>query len=299
MLQSYKLVSLSQTVGSKIPEWTQGTGGNISQKIDGLLWIKASGERLGDVSATRGLACLEIESFTTQLLAIQNRPNPEANYSELIKRAAIPGFGRPSMESGFHALLPGEFVFHFHSLAAVLMAHEFLKDSKRLTSWISTNSVLRYTFLQNTLPGLELSFEVYKKIENEIFILQNHGVILQSADERIIEDWEKIEQRFLEDWGYQNCSKNLCSIPFKLYFPDSAVFFNQIFEILEPYGDSKTFELKSNPPKTNRDAQEIWLATKWLFSRCPNLEEIPSQLAQAVSGLPTEQYRKSIERSDQ
>lgn len=65
------LADLCRAAGRRVPQWTQGTGGNISVKDeDGALWIKASGLRLDQVGARGGLegtACVRLAAFTAGL----------------------------------------------------------------------------------------------------------------------------------------------------------------------------------------------------------------------------------------
>ena len=119
MKSMQSLASACHEIGEKKPNWTQGRGANISQKKGDILAIKASGMRLDEITPTHGIATLSLSRFLSDL----ETSDSETKYADAIRMSTL-GDLRPSMESGFHALLPKTWVAHFHSLAAILMAHE-------------------------------------------------------------------------------------------------------------------------------------------------------------------------------
>src|SRR5262245_58512773 len=118
-------------VGSQIPHWTQGAGGNLSLKDERWLYIKASGFRLDGVTPEKGVSRVDRE----KLLALLEKCRTEEEYSDALSQSRAPESPRPSMEAGFHAVLPGKWVIHFHSLAAVLMCHEWASQRARFDAW--------------------------------------------------------------------------------------------------------------------------------------------------------------------
>src|SRR4051812_32078474 len=104
----------SHLIGTRTPDWIQGAGGNVSEKQEGVLWIKASGSRLDQMTSTMGVAAIQMATARDSFAEVHN----ETDYGSWIKQVSDPRWGRASMEAGFHVFLPGRFVFHFHALAA-------------------------------------------------------------------------------------------------------------------------------------------------------------------------------------
>ena len=139
-----ELVAVSRRIGAGVPYWTQGAGGNLSWKdrTADRLWIKASGIRLDRVGEGdgMGLACVLLSALRDRVAnARGDAADAEVTYARWLTELAESG--RPSMESGFHAVLNKEYVAHFHSLVAVLVAGrglaEFTDDLRDLLARIS------------------------------------------------------------------------------------------------------------------------------------------------------------------
>jgi ribulose-5-phosphate 4-epimerase/fuculose-1-phosphate aldolase len=304
-----ELSLLCQKVGTQIPLWTQGAGGNISIKDQDTLWIKATGYRLDAVRETGGLAQVDFRKMAEVLESADwNEVESEQKYSDLIQETTLrgPGLGRASMETGFHARLSQKFVLHFHSLASLLLCHERRKDKLRVNAWLKKKTKLEVIFVEPCRPGWILSKKVFG--HTSIYFLESHGIILQGQDEKILDVWMVLEQEFCSEFNYPELLEFLSgktsfgelfekfsgqAIPFKCYFPDVAVFNDRLFRVLER--NHQGFYLF---PKTaitvDRDMAELWLATLMIYHFCPEFEEVPEEIANTVKELPTEKIRQQI-----
>jgi ribulose-5-phosphate 4-epimerase/fuculose-1-phosphate aldolase len=284
-----KLIDLSQRIGKQIPFWTQGPGGNISVKEGNVLRVKASGVRLDGVGTAAQIADVDIPSTKAALEAIPGQSyEDEKKYS-----AALQGSKKPSMETGMHLVLPRKWVAHFHSLVALLMAHEYKRDPLKMTEWTRKNVLNTIEFLEALRPGLVLSQRLKKHKGTAFFVLENHGVLIQGDDPAILDAWTDVEDKFIRDWKREAVRRLSVHqpTPLKLYFPDSAVFLERLKKILEPAGKNM-FQMKKDARQTDRDAYEIWWATEILYAACPELGELPVHIAGVVADLPTEKYRR-------
>ena len=305
-MTSQKLIELCQHVGQVVPFWTQGPGGNISMKIQeetGLfLYIKASGFRLDQITANSGLAKVELDNLLKQLKNINPGDDAEQTYAQLLKDSAIKaeGLGRPSMETGFHAMLPQKYVMHFHSIAALLAEFEYQKNPNSFSDYLNQFFDKSWSMLPPLRPGLLLSLEVAKHPESNVFFLGNHGIILQSEEIETLHRWREFETKFLSDYDYISPQKAEASnkpTPFRFYWPDTAVFLPRIQAILEKVDAGQTepfFRLKPNALDVDLDACEIWDATEILYHLCPEMTELPDEIVSTVANLPTEKFRQHL-----
>jgi ribulose-5-phosphate 4-epimerase/fuculose-1-phosphate aldolase len=313
-----ELVRACRRVGAEVPCWTQGPGSNLSVKVRAeagdLLWIKASGERLDAVGAgggSRGLAALDRDAFVAREPCLRRTDDPEQAYAAELRRSTIAGpeLGRPSMEAGLHALLPAPWVLHFHAVAAVLMAHEAARDARRFDAFWASVTPLRVAQVHQVGPGLELMGAVRERPAADVFLLHNHGVVLQGPDpSEALDAWAAIERRFLEAYGYRAIADRLGApartvaaglgrpAPLRLYFPDSAVFLERLRGVLEPAGEAggePQWLLAPGAWDADRDAAELWLATVLLLEACPELGELSDPIARRIAALPLEQLRRA------
>lgn len=309
------IVDLCHAIGARIPIWTQGPGGNVSLKVrdDGkeVLLIKASGLRLDQVKPDRGIARVALERFKSAMAAartLDDTDDPEPEYARILGECPL-GAERPSMETGFHALLPARWVVHFHSLPALLMASHYAESPERLSRWLSTNANgFSVAFLSAERPGWRLALKV-QDAAADVLILANHGLIAQLEQPADLDRWADVEARFCGDFGYPLLAELLSGggaaagplgadevTPLKLYFPDSAVFLDRLTAVLEPAdtGAAPGFRLAADGWTRDRDAAELWLATVLLHRSRPELEELPQPIAETVAALPTELFRRRV-----
>lgn len=292
------LIALCRNVARRGPLWVQGQGGNLSMKQGGAIFIKASGVRLEHIRPEDGLVRLNINSLRRQLSRVRGAGNKaEEAYAHILRSSVGKESRRPSMEAGIHVALSRRFVIHFHSLPALLMSHEFKKNPKAMTSWLERHWSEPFRFVKPFRPGLLLSRWIYQNRKATLFLLENHGVVLQSNFKNILEKWEKIENLFCRDWGYEALYHidRPQPTPLRLYFPDSAVFLDRMKNILKKssrqHGETR-YALRPGAWKKDRDVCEIWKATEILYHACPPLNELPKKISTKVASLPTELYRR-------
>jgi rhamnose utilization protein RhaD (predicted bifunctional aldolase and dehydrogenase) len=170
------LRDLSARVGSD-PLLVQASNGNTSIKLDGILWIKASGGWLA--RATQG------EMFVPLNLAevkhsIQNEP--EITWPDTRKDGL-----RPSIETTMHAILQHRVVVHVHSVNTISWAIR-LDGPGQLRERLAG---LRWRWIPYTSSGIPLAREVEKAVadapETDVLILANHGLVVCGPDCRTAE----------------------------------------------------------------------------------------------------------------
>lgn len=154
----------------------QGLGGNASFKENGILSVKTSGTRFGDVRNKHYFykCTLTGEDFNDD----------------------VPGqSGIPSIETFLHALLPQTYIIHLHSHNAV--AASMIGSSKTMSDPKSTEQKVK--FVPYARPGKPLSHQIKSQVlnsETEVLLLQNHGVIYFSDRVDLLENnilhWEEV-----------------------------------------------------------------------------------------------------------
>jgi len=168
----------------------QASGGNNSVKARArdLLWIKASGRRLADVSVTHGivaLRCTALKEIIRQEAASSRSPTAvrrRQKHEEIVRLTQDAVLdarkGRPSLESGFHSLL-GDVVLHLHPV--YLNAFSCMEGGRELLSEIAPR---QFTWVEYATPGWELALQIYRVLEATglsqecaSFVLENHGFI--------------------------------------------------------------------------------------------------------------------------
>ena len=172
MVPPHDLVYLCSLFGA-CSKRTQGAGGNISVKQEGLLWIKASGTRLSAVSKKSGFACCKLDTLHELF---------ERGSECLTSALAYPESEPPSMETFFH-LLPYSHIVHIHPTF-------FCKYlcSKQARTIFSAENFPNSSYIYYIKPGYPLANAIFEYHSNEtVIFLENHGIILlgNSVDEII------------------------------------------------------------------------------------------------------------------
>ena len=160
----------------------QGPGGNISIKLDNIIFIKSSGAVLGNVSYNEGY-CLANNKECIRLL--ENKKELE------LKNTKIFGYKIPSMETFFHAFMK-KYTVHIH----FTLSNIFFCSNKNIEL---DNFIYNYSIIEYIPPGLLLANEIYKKydINTDIYFLKNHGIIITGDNiNDIIKLYEYIYEYF-------------------------------------------------------------------------------------------------------
>ncbi|MGD9642245.1 MAG: class II aldolase/adducin family protein [Elusimicrobiales bacterium] len=162
------------------PDLAQGAGGNVSVKTgDGLMLVKASGFRLGDVTPAKGWALVNYANIKRRVAA---GTGGEAEFSDYILSQALPLAGlppaRPSIETGFHALL-NTVVIHIHSVYANVL--NMSEEGHKLGRDLFPEA----EFLPYRAPGTQLCAAISERARPagpQIFFLANHGLVTTHAE---------------------------------------------------------------------------------------------------------------------
>ena len=176
-----QLIFLSKYFGQSVLN-IQGPGGNISIKLDDIIFIKSSGAVLGNLSYNEGY-CLANNVKCIELLD---------NNKELeLKNSKIFGYKIPSMETFFNSFMK-KYTVHIHfTLSNILFCSN--KD------FSIDGSQYKYKIIKYIPPGLLLAKEIYKKYDKDIdiYFLENHGIIITSNElNNIIEIYENTYKYF-------------------------------------------------------------------------------------------------------
>lgn len=165
------LRNLSARVGND-PLLVQASNGNTSIKLDGILWIKASGKWLADAMREEVLVPVELPKDCEAV----------DNWTETAERNLLKSEMRPSIETAMHAVLSYRVVIHVHSVNAIAWAiredgPEQLKE--RLLG-------LHWQWIPYAPSGIPLAREIQKAVararETDVFLLGNHGLVVCGAD---------------------------------------------------------------------------------------------------------------------
>ena len=160
----------------------QGPGGNISIKLDDIIFIKSSGAVLGNLSYNEGY-CLANNKECLKLL--ENKKELE------LKNTKIFGYKIPSMETFFHAFMK-KYTVHIH----FTLSNIFFCSNKEFQL---ENFPYNYEIVKYIPPGLLLANAVYEKYSEEcdVYFLENHGLIITNDNVNIIiEIYENIYKYF-------------------------------------------------------------------------------------------------------
>ena len=174
------LLELAGRVGRN-PLLTQASTGNISLKLDGALWIKASGKWLADASGGKILIPLDLERVRA---SIRQNIDP----AELYPNASI--------ETAMHVTLPHRVVLHVHSVNTIAWA---VREDAAAQLAARLDS-LRWQWIPYVASGLPLARAIERALsarpDTDVLVLGNHGLVLGGKDCGATEDLlAEIERR--------------------------------------------------------------------------------------------------------
>jgi len=166
-----RLLNLTERVG-RDPLLTQASTGNSSAKLDGVLWIKASGKWMADARAEGFLIPLDL-----------------ADVLEECRRQVDPAerFEGASLETALHATLPQRMVLHLHcinTIAWAVRADAEKQLGRRLEG-------LAWQWIPYAPSGLALAREMERAMAarpaTDLFVLGNHGLVICGNDAESLE----------------------------------------------------------------------------------------------------------------
>lgn len=182
------LKELSARLGKDITR-TQGAGGNTSIKVDGTMWVKASGTWLAQAEEREIFVPVAVEPLLAALEANDIRADKATDFVvEELNESKL----RPSIETSVHAVMPQTVVAHFHCVNTI--AHAVRSDSDVVVAERMKHLPhLRWGMIPYRRPGMPLAREIapVAKERPDVLILRNHGIII--AGKTVDEVSERIE----------------------------------------------------------------------------------------------------------
>jgi rhamnose utilization protein RhaD (predicted bifunctional aldolase and dehydrogenase) len=147
----------------------QAAGGNTSIKIDGVLWVKASGRWLAKATKEPIFVPLDLARLKRALTL----GDPACETCEAFVRADLSAPGlRPSVEATLHAGLPQRFVLHLHCVETISYA-ALVDGAARVAPLLDG---LKWQWVPYIRPG----FPLFRTITPgaDIYVLENHGLVV-------------------------------------------------------------------------------------------------------------------------
>lgn len=268
--------------------YVQGGGGNTSVKVDGArMWVKASGIELAEVDAENSFVAVDYPRIRQGLAACET----EADYTDLVRASvldAYPGQSgrRPSIEAGFHALLPPAAVLHSHSILANLLT--CAREGEALCRTLLPEAI----WVPYASPGLPVTSSVQSRLATLdpvqptiVLLLQNHGLVVAAATPDAA--WRLHASVNAAIQRYFNLNEPaLKDAPFfvadaaHLLFPDQAVYLGH-----ESLRQSKAGEETQQAYNSLRSIMNVRHLT-------PNF--LPSGEADFLLNMEAEKYRQKV-----
>jgi rhamnose utilization protein RhaD (predicted bifunctional aldolase and dehydrogenase) len=175
------LLELSARIGSD-PLLTQASTGNTSMKLDGLLWIKASGKWMTDALQENFLVPLNLDVVQA---CVRDNIDPTERYTSA------------SLETAMHAVLPHRVVLHVHcvnSIAWAVRQDGPLQLQRKLHG-------LRWQWIPYVASGLTLARAIERALsvspDTDLLVLGNHGLVIGGEDCKAVESLQREVQRRL------------------------------------------------------------------------------------------------------
>jgi rhamnose utilization protein RhaD (predicted bifunctional aldolase and dehydrogenase) len=172
------LLNLSERIG-RDPLLAQASSGNTSLKVNGVLWIKASGKRLADANEEQIFVPLDLAACLQSYANGQSLPP--------LLGGASPAHLQPSVETFMHAILPHRVVVHVHSVNAIswaVRADASLQLAVRLFG-------LNWCWIPYAVSGSSLAREIRLRARrnprSNIYVLGNRGLVVCADDCKRVE----------------------------------------------------------------------------------------------------------------
>ncbi|MBN2300438.1 MAG: class II aldolase/adducin family protein [Acholeplasmataceae bacterium] len=297
-----ELINISTYAGNRV-DYTQGGGGNTSIKLDDqTMIIKASGYRLKDINEVEGFVVLNYKSIQKFIDGIKDvtDSNLENKNKSILTQSIIriedQANLRPSVETGFHAILD-KYVIHTHAVYANLI--NCTEEGLDILKTVFKYADFSYISIPYVNPGLNLSVAINQALKDyqakhhskpEVIFLANHGLIVTASEiERVKYLHSEVNERIRVFFGLKEVQTDACLIrldkmkyksktPFiidclklisisrellKEYplYPDQLVFLNNALD-----QDSGKMVISSNEIIFNTDIKEAEIMNESLFA---------------------------------
>lgn len=151
----------------------QAGGGNTSVKIDGTLWVKASGKWLIHAADEEMFLPVPLDLI---LASIDRNEEFNTEFAGM----------RPSVETTLHAVIPALCVIHVHSVNALAWAS--IASSPQAVA--PRLEGIRWEWIPYIHPGLPLAQRIREALRSspDVLLLQNHGLIVAGESCEAAED---------------------------------------------------------------------------------------------------------------
>jgi rhamnose utilization protein RhaD (predicted bifunctional aldolase and dehydrogenase) len=166
------LLELSARIGND-PLLTQASTGNTSIKLDGSLWIKASGKWMSDALRENFLVPLDLADVKA---CVRQNIDPTERYTSA------------SLETAMHAVLTHRVVLHAHCVNTIAWAVRQdgpMQLQQKLQG-------LRWQWVPYVPSGLTLAHAIERALsispDTDLLVLGNHGLVIGGQDCKAVED---------------------------------------------------------------------------------------------------------------
>lgn len=192
-----EMIEMSCRVG-RLPDYTQGGGGNTSIKLDDqLMAVKASGCKLCEITSKEGFVVVNYKKICEyyNTVDLNDKRDFYKESAQFVKdnmvRIENLQEGRPSIEAGFHSLLE-KYVIHTHSVYGNLLC--CTREGEGIAKELFSDSPYKYLWLPYISPGFYLTLEIQNQIKKmgcipSIIFMGSHGVIINA---KTLEEVESI-----------------------------------------------------------------------------------------------------------
>ena len=284
------LIDISKKIGL-CPEFVQGGGGNTSVKInDNLMAIKASGYLLKDMSENDGFSFVNYLDIKNHIKSNKISGDTEDDFSAFIKEktSKIEGYPnlKPSIETGFHALLPQKYIIHTHSVYANIICCS--KDGEDTAQKLFPSSI----WVKYANPGKDITIaiaNVTKDKPSNIIFMQNHGIIICAKSSGEAYNLHKsVNNKIINhfnigiDFELEKIDLDIEEVKEKVIFPDQVVY------------------LLSENLRNSASGLETLYAYNYIIKKIKNLGLTPNFISKKdinyIENMESEKYRTSLIR---
>jgi rhamnose utilization protein RhaD (predicted bifunctional aldolase and dehydrogenase) len=282
------LVDISRKIGS-YPQFVQGGGGNTSVKInDNLMAIKASGYLLKNMTEDNAFAFVNYRDIDNHIENDAILSNTDDEFSDFIKEkiSKINGYPilKPSIETGFHALLPYKYIIHTHSIYSNILCCS--SEGKGIVQKLFSDGI----WVKYANPGKDITIEISKATKDKksnVIFMQNHGIIVCANNAN---DAQKLHEavnnkiinhfNISSDYKLEEISLDIDDVKEKVLFPDQAVYI-----------------LSEDLRKTTAGIETLY-AYDYIIKKINDLGLTPNFISKEdinyIENMESEKYRKSL-----
>jgi len=277
------LIFISNKIGENVA-YVQGGGGNTSVKIDKeRMAIKASGFLLKNMTESDGYSIVDYGSINAY---VDDCDLDEDIFAKKIKSFVLETNNRPSIETGFHAILD-TYVIHTHSVYANVIT--CATEGEDIAKSLFPDSL----WIKYATPGRELTLAIKNSISSKgnvkIIFLQNHGIIVHGSTAKDVYDL------------HENINKSIMNyfnlLPATFLENDNDIKFDFIRDhILFP--DQVIYTLAGKQILKTMAAKETLWAYRFILSAIKESKLkahfLPKEQAEILLSMESEKHRQEV-----